>query len=62
MGQENTSKNLSADEDDWTIVKNKIYLTWHQKKNICISIVVVNGADTGKIKSNVKSKKYDVYL
>jgi hypothetical protein len=33
-----------------------------EKEDICISIVIVNGADTGKIKSDVKSKKYDIYL
>jgi len=39
---------MSLDEDDLTI--NRIYLTWPPDKyDICISIVVLKGADTGKL-------------
>jgi hypothetical protein len=30
------SKKLSVDGDDLTIVKNRIYLTWHQKNMISV--------------------------
>ena len=36
---------LSVVEDDSTIAKNRICLTWHQKK---IIIVAVNAVDTGE--------------
>jgi len=31
---------LWVGEDDLTGIKNKIYLTWHQKNTICISIII----------------------
>jgi len=40
---------VSADQNDLTIPKNRIYLSQTTEKyNICISIVIVNGVGTGK--------------
>ena len=52
---------MSLDEDDLTI--NRIYLTWPPDKyDICISIVVVNGAGTGKKSQVWKNTNFDAGL
>jgi hypothetical protein len=52
---------MSLDEDDLTI--NRIYLTWPPDKyDICISIVVVNGAGTGKKAQVWKCTNFDAGL